>query len=224
MKKILLYGYGGAYNHGSEAIVKTSMGIFRKKGIPIYLVTHFPEQDKEFGIDKLVDKLLPADFSHIQKEREAIEFEERERAAAEIYRNALTEIDGETICVGIGGDNYCYPNWHRQSLFHHRTKNFGGISILWGCSVQPEQIDNRMAEIFQEHDYIYARESLTATTLKNMGVKNLKLIRDPAFGLKPEPVTGYMRAGSTIALNLSPLVLRRSKNYCTILQKLQKCC
>lgn len=211
MRKILLYGYGGAYNHGAEAIVKTSIGVFRQAGIPIYLVTHFPEQDKEFGIDKLADKLIPADFSKIWVEREAIGFEEKEKAAAEIYRDALAEIDGDTICVGIGGDNYCYSNWHRQSLFHHRVKSLGGVSVLWGCSIQPEQMDDRMAEIFLEHDYIYARESLTAEALKKIGVKNLKLARDPAFDLRPEQTAGYEKMGSAVAFNLSPLVLRRSE-------------
>ena len=63
MKKLLLYGHGGAYNHGAEAILRSSLPVFRRAGIPILLSTHFPEQDREFGLDKLVDRLIPADLT-----------------------------------------------------------------------------------------------------------------------------------------------------------------
>lgn len=212
MKKILLYGYGGAYNHGAEAILRASLPIFRKAAVPIILSTHFAEQDKEFGVDRLVDRLIPADLSLVQEERAAQSFEERERVAAQIYRDALGEINGETICIGIGGDNYCYPNWHRQSLFHRAAKERGGTSILWGCSVQPEQVDARMADVFRQHDYIYARESLTAAALRHIGIKNVSLLPDPAFLLEPEAVSENECPKNAVALNLSPLVLRRSKD------------
>ena len=110
MKKILLYGHGGAYNHGVEAIVRSSLPIFRRSGFPIYLSTHFPEQDRAFGLDKMIDRLIPADLSLVPQEKVAADFIDRERWAAQIYRDALAEIDGETVCIGIGGDNYCYPN------------------------------------------------------------------------------------------------------------------
>lgn len=212
MKKILLYGYGGAYNHGAEAILKASLPIFRKAGVPIMLSTHFAEQDKEFGVDLMVDRLIPADLTLVQRERAAVNFEDKERFAAQIYRDALGEIDRETICIGIGGDNYCYPNWHRQSLFHRVAKERGGISILWGCSIQPEQVDDRMADVFRQHDCIYARESLTAATLQHIGVKNVSLLPDPAFLLEPQAVSEEQCQENAVALNLSPLVLRRSKD------------
>lgn len=210
MRKILLYGYGGAYNHGAEAILRSSIPVFRSAGVPIYLVTHFPEQDREFGIDRLADRLIPADFSFVPQERAAKGFEEKEKIAAEIYRSALSEIDGETICIGIGGDNYCYPNWHRQSLFHHTAKQRGAVSILWGCSVQPEMMDQRMADIFRQHDRIYARESLTAAALRGAGAERVFLLPDSAFLLEPEYVPGYDELNHVCAINLSPLMLRRS--------------
>lgn len=211
MKKFLLYGHGGAYNHGAEAIVCASVPIFRQSNCPILLSTHFPGQDREFGLDKLVERLIPADLSLVPKERSAEGFAEKERIAAEIYRNALSEIDSETICIGIGGDNYCYPNWHRQSIFHRTAKERGGKSILWGCSVEPEQIDGNMEQILREHDHIYARESLTANALRARGIKQVTQIQDSAFRLTPESVPLPENFGKhTAALNLSPLALRRS--------------
>lgn len=211
MKKLILYGHGGAYNHGAEAILRTSLPIFRNMGVPVLLSTHFPEQDREFGLDQLVDYLIPADLSLVPEERSAKGFDEKESIAVQIYRNALAEIDSETVCIGVGGDNYCYPNWHRQSVFHRITKERGGQSILWGCSIQPEMIGNRMADILRGHDCIFARESLTANALKRWGINQVELLPDPAFLLPPEPVKLPERfRGRVAAVNLSPLMLRKS--------------
>ena len=154
MKKFLLYGHGGAYNHGAEAIVKTTLPLLRKEGGEIYLSTHFLNQDVEFGIQLLVDNLIPADLSYVPQERNAATTEEKEAYAALIYQRALDAIDRNTTCIGIGGDNYCYPNWHRQSIFHKTAKKNGAVSILWGCSIQPEMIDKEMEQVLRQHDHI----------------------------------------------------------------------
>lgn len=211
MKKLLLYGHGGAYNHGAEAILRSSLPLFRRAGVPIFLSTHFPEQDREFGLDKLVDRLIPADLTWIPQEKAAPDFIDRERLASQIYQDALKEIDSETVCIGVGGDNYCYPNWHRQSIFHRTAKERGGQSILWGCSIQPEMIDKRMETVLRGHDHIYARESITANALREHEITQVTLRPDPAFSLPPEPVplpTKFL--GTAAAINLSPLMLRRS--------------
>lgn len=211
MKKLLLYGHGGAYNHGAEAILRGSLPEFRRSGVPILLSTHFPGQDREFGLDKLVDGLIPADLSLVPDEKAMPDFAGRERIAAQIYRDALAQIDSETVCIGIGGDNYCYPNWHRQSIFHRTAKERGAQSILWGCSIQPEMIDTHMAAILRDHDHIVARESVTFQALRQHGVTQVCLRPDPAFSLPPDPFPlpeQFQKPAA--ALNLSPLMLRKS--------------
>ena len=228
MKKFLLYGHGGAYNHGAEAIVKTTLPLLRKEGGEIYLSTHFLNQDVEFGIQLLVDNLIPADLSYVPQERNAATTEEKEAYAALIYQRALDAIDRNTTCIGIGGDNYCYPNWHRQSIFHKTAKKNGAVSILWGCSIQPEMIDKEMEQVLRQHDHIYVRESITQRALLEHGIKAVSLLPDPAYTLAPEPVQlpeGFCQS-QTVAINLSPLVLRRSERLmdhfvCTARQLLQ---
>lgn len=213
MKKILLYGHGGAYNHGAEAILRTSIPLFRKAEVPIYLSTHFPDQDLEFGIDELVDRLIPADLSLVSEEKAQTDFAFREAAAARIYRAALAEIDQDTVCIGVGGDNYCYPNWHRQSVFHNTVKSRGGRSILWGCSIQPEMMTGQMLAVLRGHDQIYARESLTAQALYEHGIKQVVCRPDPAFSLQPQKTLLPREfAQNTAAFNLSPLALRKNKH------------
>lgn len=211
MNKLLLYGHGGAYNHGAEAILRGSLPEFRQAGVPILLSTHFPEQDCEFGLDGLVDRLIPADLSLVPDEKAMPDFADREHVAAQIYRDALAEIDGGTVCIGMGGDNYCYSNWHRQSVFHRTAKERGAKSILWGCSIQPELINERMAAILREHDHIFARESITFRALQQHGVTQASLRPDPAFSLPPEPFPLPEQFREPVsALNLSPLMLRKS--------------
>lgn len=211
MKKILLYGHGGAFNHGAEAILRASLPFFRRSGLPIYLSTHFPEQDRAFSLDKLIDRSIPANLSLVLQERAAACTEEKVQIAKEIYRDALAEVDEGTICIGIGGDNYCYPNWYRQSIFHLTTKERGGTSVLWGCSIQPEQISIQMEEVLRGHDHIFTRESLTANALWEHGIKQITKLPDPAFLLPPEPIDlPEAFHGQAAAINLSPLLLRRS--------------
>lgn len=213
MRRYLLYGYGGAYNHGAEAIVRTTVAMLRQSDAPILLSTHFPDQDREFGIDELVDLLIPADLSWIKQERQAKTLGEKEVWAKHMYRKALEQIDQDTVCVGIGGDNYCYSNWYRQSIFHKTAKDMGAVSFLWGCSIQPEMIDAKMEAVLQGHDHIYVRESETEHALCAHGILHqVTRLPDPAFFLNPSPIPlpdGFV-PGETVAVNLSPLILRRN--------------
>lgn len=213
MKQYLLYGHGGAYNHGAEAIIRSTVPILREQGGKVLLSTHFPEQDREFGLDALVDELIPADLSLLPEEKAAAALSRKKELACRMYRDALNRIDAETVCLAVGGDNYCYPNWHRQSIFHETAKECGAKSILWGCSIEPDMIDETMEAVLRTHDHIYARESLTQTALAERGLRNVTLRPDPAFGLQPEETElpeGFV-SGSTAAINLSPLMLRRCK-------------
>lgn len=194
MKHYLLYAHGGAYNHGSEASVKCDIELLRKisPGCRITLSSHFPEQDKQFNI--------PAD-EIIGRNPEAETYEE-------MYADTINCITPDTICLSVGGDNYCYKNWQRYATIHYAAKERGAKSILWSCSLEPSMIDEEMLDVLRTHDLIAARESFTLDTLEKKGVTNCVLAADIAFFLKAEPCN--LPKGRYVVLNFSPLIMRKN--------------
>ena len=193
-KHFLLYGHGGSYNHGGEAITRCTIDLLRKQ-VPdcfITLSTHFPEQDREFGL--IPDEIITRNCST--------------RDNALMYRDTLERITSDTTVIQVGGDNYCYTNWQRYAQIHQKAKECGGKSILWGCSIDANAIDDEMLGILQAHDLVLARECLTYRTLVKAGLTNVIKVSDIAFGLEPQKVE--FPFNHYIVLNLSPLVCRKN--------------
>lgn len=211
MKRFLLYGHGGAYNHGAEAIVKTTIKLIREKYDNAYIIlsSHFPEQDREFKID--ADEILAPNMEFWQAEKSAILHDEKEAFAREMYSEAISAITPDTVLLSIGGDNFCYPNWHRLTVFQQEAVRKNSKSILWGCSVEPSAITPKMVSVLNSYTYVLTRESRTYHALKKCLDTKIHLLPDPAFLLKPEMLelpTGF-KSGKLIGINLSPLILRR---------------
>ncbi|MGN0577442.1 MAG: polysaccharide pyruvyl transferase family protein, partial [Ruminiclostridium sp.] len=126
----------------------------------------------------------------------------------EVYADTISRITPETICLSVGGDVYCYPNWQRYAAIHNAALKRGARSILWSCSLEPSMIDEEMASVLASHHLISARESATVAALKKRGFKNVVLMADIAFLLKPKETD--LPDGKYVVLNLSPLVIRRN--------------
>ena len=209
-EKIIIYGHGGAYNHGAEAITKCTISYLRKKypGIPVWLSTHFREQDEEFGIP--ADRFLERDMKYVLLDK-ALPDGKKGIYDKEIYRETLDAIDGDTLLYSVGGDNYCYGNWHRWKAIHDAALENGARDVLWCCSIDKDVLTDGLVSHLKTFDRIAAREGITLRLLKERGVGNVEYRRDIAFELQPEK-TGlpehFLPHGS-VALNLSPLILRR---------------
>lgn len=204
MKHYLLYAHGGAYNHGSEASVKCDIALLRRisPGCRITLSSHFPEQDRQFNID--ADEIIGRNLNGKTNE--------------EIYADTISRITPETVCLSVGGDCYCYPNWQRYACIHKKAIEKGAKSILWSCSIEPSMIDDEMLEVLRSHTLIAARESVTFNALKKLGLTNVVLTADIAFAL--EPMETKIPPGKYVVLNLSPLVIRRNPNVLAAYQSL----
>lgn len=212
MKKCILYGHGGCYNHGAEAITSTTIRLIKETidNAKIILSTHFIEQDKKFLNN--VDKYFERDMTYWE---EAKKSKNSEEYIKHIYKSTLDAIDEESICFSIGGDNYCYDNWNRWKTINDYANEKGAKGILWGCSIEPSMIDNKMLEALENHKLIIARESITYSALKEKGIKtNVKLIPDIAFLLEPKEVKlpQNFKIKNTLGINVSPLSMRSSNN------------
>ncbi|WP_027630240.1 polysaccharide pyruvyl transferase family protein [Ruminiclostridium cellobioparum] len=190
----LIYGHGGSFNHGAEALVCTTIALLRQysPGCRITLSTHFPDQDRKFSIDadEFVERNMEGDTNE------------------QIYAGTLKCIAPDTVCIHIGGDNYCYRNWQRYSMIHYKALEQGAASILWSCSIDPEAIDEEMLKALNTHHLITARECITYDALVRCGLSNVIKVSDIAFTLKPQPVEFDL--SNYVALNISPLILRKN--------------
>lgn len=204
MKHYLFYGHGGAYNHGSEASLICGIKLLRElsPGCRITVSSHFPEQDIEFN--------LPAD--------EIIGRDLKGKTNEEIYKATIDSITPDTVCISAGGDNYCYNNWERYATIHNAAIKKGAKSILWSCSLEPSMIDDKMLEVLKTHHLITARESFTEKALLEKGLTNVVRVCDIAFLLEPKETK--IPKEKYIAVNLSPLVLRKNPSALNAYQEL----
>lgn len=221
MKKFLLYGHGGSDNRGSEAILRQTAAMIRGKYPDAYLSvsSHFPEQDRRAGVE--ADERIAPAAQAWQQEKQAPAAEKMLWARA-MYQDALQRVSEDTVLLSVGGDNFCYQNWHRLAVFQERAAQTGAKSILWGASIEPKEIDRSMAEVLETYSTIIARESLTYRALLEKGIRSeIRLLPDIAFSLPAQPVP-LPGAGGCVGINLSPLVLRREKSPGLLLEGLRQ--
>lgn len=219
MRKNILYAHAGSGNHGCEAIVRSSVELI---GDCITLYSTNPIQDEKYGLGELVDKILPENDEIIKKYSAAwfsakIQTKITGAITNEIYngkRSMFRNVKRGDIAFSIGGDNYCYPGTEILREENYLFKRKGAKTILWGCSVEPESLENSdVAKDIASYDLIFARESISYEALKRVN-KNTWLIPDSAFTLKYrecELPSGWIQDGM-IGINVSPLILENSKN------------
>lgn len=210
MKQFLLYGHGGAYNHGAEAIVKCTVNMIKDRypGSKVILSTHFKDQDVEFNMP--IDEYCQRDTKYLELEKNSLK---KGMYNELIYKSTIDKITRDTVCLSIGGDNYCYDNWQKWRAIHETALERGALSILLSCSIEPSMIDDEMLDVLKSHHLITARESITYNALKDRGLDNVRLCSDIAFLLESKECSipeNYLK-GNTVALNISPLVIRREK-------------
>lgn len=213
--KFVLYGFGGSYNHGGEAIIQTTSKLIREldKDAKIILSTHFKEQDLEFS--------LPVE-QYCERDIKALE---QKKSSEEVYAELINEIDKDSVVISIGADNYCYDNWRKWIPIHEKAKEAGAKTIFWSSSIEPDMIEDEMLEHLKTFDLITVRESITYDVLKKGGLTNIKKCYEVAFALdkKEIPLPDGFEENNTIALNVSPLVLRREKTEGIILRNIYDC-
>lgn len=220
MKKLLLYAHAGSRNHGCEAIVRSTLKILNLNNVNISLATFRKQEDIDFLVPdfnleiltyKKYEGLHPIRLIDAGLRKSGIN---QNLLFSFSQKEIVNAMDKDTLCLSIGGDNYCYgiPRWIYYT--NKKAAQKGSKTVFWGCSVDPEAINNEMLEDLKRYSLIIARESITYQAFIDNGLTNVVLLPDPAFTLDTKLTKlpdGFVE-NNTIGINVSPLIMRSERS------------
>ena len=215
--EILCYAHGGSYNHGCEAIVRSTYKILKQIRYyeEIKLYSSKKIEDEKFGLNQVCKTIQIGNFKKnitLNSILSSVKYKMFKDMNALYYlQNNELLTNENAVALSIGGDNYCYDGRNNLSYLNKQLKIRKIKTVLWGCSIEPQDMDCGMVEDLKRYDLITARESITYNALLEKGVnKNTKLYPDPAFQLDKIDVPlpkGFVK-GNTIGINISPLIIK----------------
>lgn len=124
------------------------------------------------------------------------------------FRSFLQLITKADVAIFTGGDMLCYDD--NGAVYTNDWLCHRGIrTVLWGCSMGPENQTGAKLDSLFKYSLIYTRESLTYEYFKSLGLENVCLYPDPAFILPALPfdLPGYLQGDNVIGLNISNYVM-----------------
>lgn len=89
----------------------------------------------------------------------------------------------------------------------------GAKTVLWGCSVEPDVLNNtQIVEDLKRYQLITVRETITYNALKKVNL-NTVLVADPAFLLRPTYVklSSEFQTKNMVGINISPMIQKKEK-------------
>lgn len=212
---LYLFFTGGSGNRGCEAIVRGTKEILNENDLVVFSANI--NEEVESGLSQVIEcrKLeesktgIRGKISHLICWM-SYHFGNGKLQVKQIYSSFLKTIKKEDNYLVIGGDVYCYDKPRIYYRVNEILKN--NKKILWGCSIEPDSIDDEMKKDLQGYNVIYARESITYEGLIAHGIKeNVRIYPDPAFAMKTKECSlpkGFAE-GNTIGINVSPLIADR---------------
>ncbi|MBR3866955.1 MAG: polysaccharide pyruvyl transferase family protein [Butyricicoccus sp.] len=219
MKEILLYEHGGSLNHGCEALVRTITGIAKDRaGVKVTLSSYAPDEDRACGVDQVVDTLVQGDnvLRRWSIPWIVYQFDKRFFHSQALQDRFLTEktclklAKQSAAVVAVGGDNYCYRKgvqfWPTDRAVH----KLGVPFMLWGCSIEPKDLDAAFVKHLDNFDLLCCRESLSYDALVEAGLgAKARLVPDPAFTLETieKPLPEGFLPNNTVGVNVSPMII-----------------
>lgn len=220
--KIALYGIGGLYNYGCEAIIRGTVSIIRQIAPNVQIVYYSKRADE----DKL--KIIDLGIKTIQLKMEysivSVFLNWIGRRINLPYRFGESSfkqiVDNSDMIVSIGGDIYTIPKYiysKRKYPYYKSLVQFGEYVlrknkklIIFGASIGPFGEYGPAKNYFFNHlkkvDLIVARENRCINYLKDNSIeKNVYFMPDPAFFV--EFSKKNQDSYEYIGINLSPLSL-----------------
>lgn len=216
MNHLLLYAHAGSRNHGCEAIVRSTLKILNLNNIEVSLATFRKQEDMDFlTTDFDLNLLTYKRYEGLHPIRlidaGLRKFGLNQNMLFSFSQKQIIDLmDKNTLCLSIGGDNYCYgtPRWIYYTNKIAAKKE--SKTVFWGCSVDPGIINKEMLEDLRKYSLIIARESITHQAFIDNGLTNSILLPDPAFTLDTklsELPKGFV-SDNTIGINVSPLIMK----------------
>ena len=204
-----------AGNRGCEAIAKGTAILLGQERETLIAYCRDVELDTKLGVDKyvtlqpytkpsyLIDRFWAA-LNKLFHTNTTLKWR-----LLYLYRAFLEQMSREDVLLSTGGDMMCYGN-NEIIYTNDYVHSKGCRTILWGCSMGPENLTPEKLKSLQNYSLIYARESLTYHFMKELGLKNVCLCPDPAFILFPEEccLPQCFSDGDVLGINLSSYVLK----------------
>lgn len=218
-----MYPHGGSGNHGCEAIVRSTSVLC---GNDLVLFSNNIEEDEQAGLQNVCvletaeRRIIKRDRAYINAFFQTKLFGNRDAYDELVFRHIVKRSKQADYFLSIGGDNYCYGHQSFIYLVNRMLDRERVKRILWGASVEPHTIDERMMADLKGYYKIWARESLTYEALVEKGLKQTFLLPDPAFVLnrKELPLPDGFVEGNTVGINVSPMIIGYEKNHGVTLQ------
>lgn len=215
-KNLFLCGHTGSQNRGCEAIVRSTIKIFKEVGLKSkpFLATSAVRQDENAKVHCLAElipyntyksKFQRAFFAGLRKL-----FSNPIIGQSIIQKKLWNSIDAKDLSLAIGGDTYCYSTPTVFLAHNRKMQKLGVPSILWCCSVGKENLNKNIIDDLNRYSLIVVREEYTYKALKEAGIPEDKLMKccDPAFllDIKECELPNNFLAGNTVGINISSLV------------------
>ena len=229
MRKLFCYFHGGSANHGCEAIIRGTLASLQ---IPLdaTLFSFNLPTDKKYNLDQIISlkqlgPIIPGrrtwkDYIKplvpqclLRWKRHLSNRWNPFSVPLTDYRELFTQ-DKNALYLSVGGDIYCYPSRITLIEMNKRLHMQHKEMILWGASIEPQDV-TLLKDDLSRYTKIFARESLTYQALLDNGLQDKAVLTaDPAFVMpsrRPTNLPQEFIPGSTIGINLSPMVLDLQK-------------
>ncbi|MBQ8182784.1 MAG: polysaccharide pyruvyl transferase family protein [Clostridia bacterium] len=213
-KTYVLYAHDGSGNHGCEALVRSTCTILNVDKQNAVLMSTRPEEDRKYGLSDICTVLDKTEKRPLNRTKPAF-FKayyslkiKHNYTPIEFYESKVADfVKKGDIALSIGGDTYCYGSF--MPLFKaHNMYKYGGLkTVYWGCSIEPELLENPdIAQDIKKFDLITARETTSYEALKKVN-PNTVLVCDSAF-LLPQKEVAFPEQVKTdvVGINASPLI------------------
>lgn len=226
MGKYVLYQQAGSANHGCEALVRTILQTIKSidPSARFTLVSSKPHEDVKYGLNEIEGLQIVGLNKPIKK----CNPNWWKLQAGKVFRNSKMQMEAkfnlewateDAVFIAMGGDNYCY---NKGRAFYDIDRYIVGKKILWGCSVEPRDLDDELIHHLKLFSAISVRETISYNALLEAGLNNVSLIPDTAFNL---PTEDNALLKEYVGINISPLIMNYSldkeliyQNYSRLVQ------